>query len=107
MLDTTVLIAIRQTVLAYLPDSRIVLFGSRARSDFDDHSDYDLLIITPDKLSSHKKIALNTNLNKAIVNSVKIPVDLLINSEEEVRQKMELPGHIIRSAIKEGLFLYH
>jgi hypothetical protein len=34
-----------------------------------------------------------------------VPVDLLINSEEEVREKLELPGHIIRSAMREGIIL--
>jgi len=32
-----------------------------------------------------------------------MPVDILINSEEEVSEKMLLPGHIIRSVVKEGI----
>jgi hypothetical protein len=39
------------------------------------------------------------------VNAIHAPVDILLNSEEEIRQKQELPGHIIRSVIREGVDL--
>ena len=41
----------------------------------------------------------------AINKALKIPVDLLVNSEEEVREKQELPGHVVRTAIREGIML--
>jgi predicted nucleotidyltransferase len=94
---------IKETVHADLPDCRIVLFGSHARGDYDTHSDYDLLIITPLKLSPKEKINLSTRLDQAIVKVLKIPVDILINSEEEVKEKRELPGHIVRTAMREGV----
>jgi hypothetical protein len=39
------------------------------------------------------------------VKAIRAPVDLLLNSEEEIRQKQQLPGHIIRSVMKEGMAL--
>ena len=96
---------IRQTVQSNLPGSRVLLFGSRSRGDNDHFSDYDLLIITPLTFTSSEKIYWSTRLDRAIIEAVKIPVDLLLSSEEEVRQKQELPGHIIRSAIREGITL--
>src|SRR5882757_10799098 len=97
--------AIRQTVQSCLPGSRILLFGSRARGDEDRHSDYDLLIITPDTFTPQQKIHWSNRLDCAIVKAIKAPIDLLLNSEEEISQKMELPGHIIRTAIREGITL--
>jgi len=94
---------IRNAVQACLPGARIVLFGSRARGDHDARSDYDLLIITPTTFSPQEKIYWSTQLDRAIVDAIHVPVDLLLNSEEEVRQKQQLPGHIIRSAIREGV----
>ncbi|MHB1920859.1 MAG: nucleotidyltransferase domain-containing protein [Chitinophagaceae bacterium] len=99
----TVYDTIRQTVHACLPDSRILLFGSRARGDQDRHSDYDLLIITAKTFTPQEKIYWSSLLDRAIVNAIHVPVDLLLNSEEEVRQKQKLPGHIIRSAIRERI----
>ena len=83
-----------------LPGSRVLLFGSRAWGDQDTFSDYDLLVITSQTFSPKEKIKLNTLLNHAISKALKIPVDLLINSEEEVREKQDLPGHVVRTAIR-------
>jgi predicted nucleotidyltransferase len=96
---------IRQTVHDCLPGARILLFGSRARGDGDSYSDYDLLIITPETFTPQEKIKWSSRLDRAIVKAIKAPVDLLLNSEEEVSQKQELPGHIIRLAVKEGIAL--
>jgi predicted nucleotidyltransferase len=103
--SATIYNKIRQTVLSYLPGARILLFGSRARGDQDRFSDYDLLIITPTTFTPQEKIFWSSRLDRAIVGAIKAPVDLLLNSEEEIRQKQELPGHIIRSAIREGVAL--
>ena len=96
---------IRQTVQTYLPGSRILLFGSRARGDQNNYSDYDLLIITSETLSAQEKIQCSTKIDHAIVKAIRIPVDILLNSQEEIEQKVKLPGHIIRSALKEGVTL--
>ena len=96
---------IRQTVQTCLPGSRILLFGSRARGTGDRHSDYDLLIITPETFTPQEKILWSNRLDRAIVKAINAPIDLLLNSDEEISQKRELPGHIIQTAIKEGILL--
>lgn len=96
---------IKQTVQSCLPGSRVLLFGSRARGEQDLNSDYDLLVITPTTFTPLEKIQWSTRLDQAIVKAICAPVDLLLNSEEEIRQKKELPGHIIRSVMREGLAL--
>lgn len=90
-------------VQSCLPGARTILFGSRARGEQDRFSDYDLLIITPTTFTPQEKIDWSSRLDRAIVGAIKAPVDILLNSEEEIRQKQELPGHIIRSAIREGI----
>ena len=96
---------IRETVQSNLPGARVLLFGSRARGEHNRFSDYDLLVITPQTFTPREKIRWNTLLNHAIVNALKIPVDLLIDSEDEVREKQDLPGHVVRTAIREGIIL--
>ncbi|MBS1503923.1 MAG: nucleotidyltransferase domain-containing protein [Bacteroidetes bacterium] len=98
---------IRQTVRSVLPGSRIVLFGSRAPGVHDRFSDYDLLVITKSTYSPQEEIYWSSQLNRAIVNAIQAPIDLLLNSEEEINEKKELPGHIIRSIIREGVVLGH
>jgi predicted nucleotidyltransferase len=96
---------IRQIVEFNLPGSRVVLFGSHARGDQDRFSDYDLLIITQSTFTSKERIYWSTLLDRAIVTAINAPIDLLLNSEEEVVEKQQLPGHIIRSAMREGIAL--
>lgn len=105
MTSSAIYSTIKRTVQACLPGARIVLFGSHARGEQNRHSDYDLLIITPETFTSQEKIHWSSRLNRAIVEAIKAPVDLLLNSDEEIREKKELPGHIIRSAIREGIAL--
>ena len=96
---------IKGTVLSYLPDARVLLFGSRARGMEDSQSDYDLLVITPQVFTKKEKISWSGKMHQSIVKAIHAPVDLLLYSEEEIHQKQELPGHIVRSAIREGIAL--
>jgi predicted nucleotidyltransferase len=80
-------------------------FWLRARGEQDVHSDFDLLIITPSTFSPQGKIEWSSRLDRAIVKAINAPVDLLLNSDEEILQKQQLPGHIIRSVMKEGMVL--
>ena len=96
---------IRNTVQVFLPGAKVVLFGSRARGDNNRKSDYDLLIITPQTFGAQEKLKWTTCLDHAIVGAIHAPIDILLNSQEEVDQKKQLPGHIVRFAMKECVAL--
>ena len=96
---------IKKTVHSFLPGSRILLFGSHARGNYDSHSDYDLLIITPNILTHKERLNWSSQLHKSIVKAIHATVDLLLYSEEEVNERQTLPGHIIRTAMREGVSL--
>lgn len=96
---------IKKTVLSYLPDCRILLFGSHARGDYNRHSDYDLMVIVPNELTKQERLSWLGKLHKDIVQAIHAPIDLLLYSEDEIRRKQELPGHIVRTAMREGVIL--
>lgn len=85
-----------------LPDSRILLFGSRARQDYSHDSDYDFMIITQDTFDIKQKRLFQSQLRKKLARH-KIPADILIQSEEEIKVKKEITGHIVREIIKDGV----
>ncbi|MCD6013538.1 MAG: polymerase subunit beta [Flavipsychrobacter sp.] len=97
--------AIKNTVLAYLPNARVLLFGSYARGDNNRHSDYDLLIITQKGFSQKEKNNWNTRIHHALVDAIHAPFDILMYNEDEINAKRELPGHIVRTAMREGVVL--
>lgn len=95
---------IKATALEYISFSEILLFGSRARNDSTFESDYDILIIIDHYLSPAEKLPVKTRIRKDLLKSG-IRSDILIQSKTEVEAKKKLPGHIIRSILKEAVFL--
>ncbi len=87
-----------------LPNSKIILFGSRARKDNSNDSDYDFLIITKETIDIRKKRTLKSILRKELA-QLKIPADILIQSEEEINSKKDITGHILKQVISEGVVL--
>lgn len=95
---------IRETVSRFIPGSKVLLFGSRARRDNNDDSDYDFLVITRDTIDIRKKRALKSLMRKELA-KFKIPADILIQSEEEINSKKEIAGHILKQVLREGVAL--
>jgi predicted nucleotidyltransferase len=81
---------------------QIILFGSHARGRAGPDSDVDLLIIMPFTGSKRdKEIELRLALYDFLV-----PMDIILASPEEARRRRNIPGTIIRPALREGKVLY-
>lgn len=92
---------IKDSASEFLPDSKILLFGSRARNDSTSESDYDFLIITQEQIDISTKREYKSKLRRILARHG-IPADILIQSKSEVELKRNVIGHIIRQAIIEG-----
>ena len=81
---------------------KTILFGSRARGEGSDGSDYDILIILRGEVSVHEEMkiakAIRTRLAKLLM-----PVDVIIASADEVEYLSNKVGNVIRSAVREGV----
>jgi predicted nucleotidyltransferase len=88
----------------YFADAEIMLFGSRARKDFHPASDYDILIMIRKSIPVKDKLTLKTMIRKDLLES-NIRTDILIQSKQEIEEKKLLPGHIIRTILKEAILL--
>ncbi|MHC4518752.1 MAG: nucleotidyltransferase domain-containing protein [Planctomycetota bacterium] len=49
--DKALLARCRQTIRRIVPDADIILYGSRARGDAEEHSDYDILVLVNEPVS--------------------------------------------------------
>lgn len=105
MYSDMVLKTIKSTVHSYLPDARVLLFGSHARGDFKKHSDYDIMVITPNRLTKEQKKQCYGKLDKSLVLSIHAPVDLILYCEEDIEIRKDLPGHIVKTVLREGITL--
>ncbi|MBA7497351.1 hypothetical protein ES704_00079 [subsurface metagenome] len=82
----------------------IILFGSRARGDSSEKSDYDFMIIMKNKLIAREKIKLSSLLRKKLAKKG-IDADLVIKSKDELNYYRTKIGSVVREALKEGITL--
>jgi len=104
MTNNQILDTIKTTAHDYLPDAEVLLFGSRARKEERSDSDYDILLIIKTNLTPKEKLPIRTKIRKALL-ELGIRSDILIQSNSEVQQKKNLPGHIVRRILREAILL--
>jgi predicted nucleotidyltransferase len=51
MTREAILSAIKERILSVVPDARVMLFGSRARGDWHEESDWDILVLTEQEVT--------------------------------------------------------
>jgi len=86
------------------PNAKIVLFGSRARNDFNQDSDLDFLIIVPQDLTRNEKLEISFQIRRSLAKK-HIPCDIIIRSEAELESFKKRVNSVTKTAIKEGVFL--
>ena len=101
-LDDPVLEDLRERLVQSVDPRTIILFGSRARGDARDDSDYDLLIVTradcdPDPLEERAHGALM---------GCGVSKDLVIVTPDELDTYSQRLSSIVRSAVEEGIVIH-
>jgi predicted nucleotidyltransferase len=89
-------------ILSKVDAEKIILFGSRARGDFNIHSDYDILIIV--KYLTNRNSILDNLYNKWKLFSR--PIDFLVVDSKKYELLINYPGYIYKTINKEGKVLY-
>ncbi len=82
--------------------TRIILFGSHARRDAQPGSDIDLLVVerdVPDRAAEMVRLS-------RVLSPLRLPVDVLVVSEEAFREWAGTPGNVYSTALREGRVLY-
>lgn len=96
--DAVITEAGRRLLKAAPPHSRVILFGSHARGDADPHSDLDFLVIEPSVEDwAREAVRLRSTLKGMLV-----AADILVISEEGVREWRDVHGSVIHAALGEG-----
>ena len=92
---------VRRVVKQFHPE-KIILFGSHAKGTAGPDSDVDLLIIMPVSGSKREKqIEIGVALH-----DIRIPIDIIVTTPEEVERRKNLVGTVIRPALREGEIIY-
>lgn len=80
------------------PDAKVILFGSYARGEEKADSDFDFLVIEPEVKDHFGESARLAKL----VGELGVPADVVVASEDHVREWGGLSGTMIHDALAEG-----
>jgi uncharacterized protein len=81
---------------------KIILFGSYARGEQTRDSDLDVTVIMD---AVHDRVDEMVRLRRVLA-PIKMPIDVLVYSEHDVRERGRWLGTALRDALQEGLVLY-
>ncbi|MHB1651509.1 MAG: nucleotidyltransferase domain-containing protein [Desulfitobacteriaceae bacterium] len=88
-------------ISSFSPD-KIVVFGSWARRETNEHSDVDFLVIMPYNGSKRDvQVAIRRELKGFGVSK-----DVIVATEQEIEQKQNHTGYIYETALREGMVVY-
>lgn len=82
----------------------IILFGSRARDEHNEESDWDFLIILDSEISREEKKEISHLIRKNLAR-IYIDCDVIIKSQNEIMERKNVIGSVIKSAMEEGILL--
>ncbi|BFI73731.1 nucleotidyltransferase [Nanoarchaeota archaeon] len=85
--------------------NKIILFGSRARGDYNEYSDWDILIVTEDKLNKELETHFSYCVHRKLVDLLDSAIDLLIIDKEKFEERKNDIGYVYYWANKEGIVL--
>jgi predicted nucleotidyltransferase len=90
-------------IVAKVDPVAIYLFGSRARGDADDDSDYDLMIVVPDDFPAGQA---NTHTAFQCVEGRRIPIDAVMVRRGRFRERAAQVGTLSHQVNRDGVLLY-
>jgi predicted nucleotidyltransferase len=81
---------------------KIILFGSYARGDARDDSDFDLIIIEREVTARRRE---TVRIRRAL-RPLRVPVDILVFSRDDVKRFGNIMGTVLYPALREGKVIY-
>jgi len=84
---------------------KIILFGSRARGNYREDSDYDILIVTKEKLDREKEKEFKIKIRIKSVKELDVGLDIFVFDKEEFEKFRDVKGCLIGIASAEGIII--
>ena len=81
---------------------RIILFGSQARGEAGEDSDLDFLVVEREVPDRHSEMVRLRDALRPLL----VPVDVLVASDQQIRDWGDVPGTVYHEALREGTVLY-
>lgn len=106
MVTNTVIQQLVERIKQFDPE-KIILFGSYAYGNPSDDSDVDLFVVKNVKSEDVRELRLNIRGHlRDIIYNQKVPVDLLLDSQEHINERIKLGDSIYEEIMIKGRTLY-
>ena len=102
MHNITILQNLIQQIIEIVHPLKIILFGSAARGEWKEGSDFDLMVVVPNGFHCRKTAQ---KLYESI-HGIKIPFDIVVTTPSTLRKHKTTFGFVYHYALKEGKELY-
>ena len=99
-----VLAQIQTAIVEAVSPDRIILFGSRARGEVTEHSDYDLFVIKDD-IQNEREISRQINY-RLLHEDLAQAVDIVVASAGTWHRNVNTIGMIYKTINEEGITIY-
>ncbi len=95
-----------QRIVREVDPQRILLFGSWARGEANEHSDVDLLVVEREPFGEQRSRRQEAARIWRCLSDFRVPKDILVYSVSEIDQWRDSRYHLIGRALREGKVLY-
>jgi uncharacterized protein len=102
--DDPVLARIRTLIVETVAPEKIILFGSRARGEISEDSDYDILVVK-DQIENEREITRKINY-RLLRENIQQAVDVIAASKEKWDRYQRVPGYVYKKIDAEGIPIY-
>jgi len=108
IVDQGVLQLIKQVILEEsgklgVKVEKIILFGSRARGEAREDSDWDILVIVENRINWKFFLKLQSQVRVKLFKALGREIDLIIIDKERYEERREVWGSVEHTAAKEGI----
>jgi uncharacterized protein len=92
---------VRRIVERFHPE-KIIIFGSYARDEFTEDSDFDILVVMPVENTQRQKA---NEIDLALADRT-VPLDVIVVTPEQFDRQKDLAGTFVYEAAREGKVIY-
>ncbi|MBI5816218.1 MAG: nucleotidyltransferase domain-containing protein [Nitrospinae bacterium] len=93
---------VSRLVKTFKPD-KIYLFGSKARGDFGQDSDYDILIVVPDEAEQARR---KSRTAYQALRGTRAAADVIVQTRHEFESRLRITASLQATVAREGKLLY-
>ncbi len=92
-----------QKIIEFSKPRKLILFGSYVRGNMHLNSDLDILVVTKNHIENPRKESIRI---RRYLKGILVPMDIIVISENQLKQYADIPGLIYREALKHGKIVY-